>query len=133
MGSLRLLTEPYDVDAIFADADVREQMYLPLDWSGEAVLRRGCRVWGFDGGAFIVSPQADGTAQVHVGVLPEARGARAVEAARAAIACEVAAGMTLRGRTPKSRPEALRFALDAGMRYVGETEHEWITEARHGD
>lgn len=127
---IRKLTTGAELDAIFLHPEVSAPLGLPADWSGQLVLDRGCRAWGFDGGAFIVSPQEDGTCQVHVGVLPEARGIRAVRAARAAIAWEISQGTTLVGRTPIDRPDALCFALAAGMRFLGQEGDEWVTGAR---
>lgn len=127
---IRKLTTGAELDAIFLHPEVSAPLGLPADWSGQLVLDRGCRAWGFDGGAFIVSPQEDGTCQVHVGVLPEARGIRAVRAARAAIAWEISQGTTLVGRTPIDRPDALCFALAAGMVYRGREGEEWISWAK---
>lgn len=135
---IRTLNTAAEVEAVFLHPEVAEAMRHGTDWSGQAVLDRGCRVWGFDvdgalGGAFIVSPQPDGRAQLHVGILPHARGDIAVAAGRAALECEVAAGMRVYGRTPKHRPDALAFAVACGMAYVDEDEFEWITEPAGAD
>lgn len=121
---IRTLTQPEEIDAVFLHPGVQAYGEMPADWSGRTVLERGCRVWGFDGGAFIVQP--DG--RLSVAVLPDTPRARAVEAGRAALRCETAAGMPVYGVTPKSRPDALHFAVACGMRYRTETEHEWFTE-----
>lgn len=137
--TIRTLNTPEEVESIFKHPEIAGEMGHGPDWSGRLVLERGVRVWAFDGedgaigGAFMIVPKGDGVATVHVAVLPESRGEAAVLAAREVVACETAAGMTLRGATPKSRPEAFAFAFAAGLHYVGESEHEWFTEVSpHG-
>lgn len=119
---IHLVTDPAEIDAAFGPHEAK-------GWSGALVLEKGCRVWGFDGGAFIVSPQDDGSMQVHSALLPNVDYKHAVECARLAILQEQTAGNVLVGRTPKPNRRALHFAIAAGMKYVSENEKEWITWA----
>lgn len=119
---LHLVTDPAEIDAAFGPHEGK-------GWSGLNVLARGCRVWGFVGGCFIVSPQMDGTMQVHSALLAETDYAHAVECGKLAIAQEKAAGIQLVGRTPKPNRRALHFAMACGMKFGSENDKEWLTWA----
>lgn len=105
--------------------------FEPGTWSWASAREKGARAWAFPDGIFLVVPEKPHEAQVHVAVLPEGRGASAVDAAKFALRAEIAQDSRLRlyGRTPFRFRHALMFAVSCGMRLVGEKDGEWITEA----
>lgn len=70
-------------------------------------------------GAFLVCPTGDNEAELHMGVLPEARGLVALRAGRRALEYELGVGHRLVGRTPICNLAARRFAALCGGRVVG--------------
>lgn len=74
----------------------------------------------WEGGLFLVMPISESTYEVHVAVLPEFRGAKAVEAVEQAIGMVFMRTpcVLIVGRTPKANRAACMFAAMAGLRRV---------------
>lgn len=107
--------------------DALLKVYEAPDWFAEDALDRGCRVWAFEGGAFVLEPLDKTTWQVHARLFPGNRYRHAVECGKVAVARELTAGNRLVVLTPKPNKRALYYALACGMRFLEENEKEWIS------
>lgn len=124
---IRAVHNPRELDALVseargegvdvADSDELLRRYMVIAWSEPAR------------GVFMLDPQEANRAEVHVLVGREARGREAVQAGREALAQCAARGIKVVGRTPKVRRDALAYVYATGMRRVGETEDDVLTEA----